>query len=178
MNINISNLDTTIEHWASIDGYLNYQVSWWGRVTNTKTGRILKPGTSVPGYLFVILSKNGKKKLHYIHKLVAREWRANPDERPCVDHVDNDKSNNNHENLRWATLSENSRNMKKHKDGSSDFKGVSLEKKSGKWRARILLPGKPLHLGCFTNEREAAESYNIAAVKYYKQFAKLNVFED
>ena len=142
MNVNISNLDSTLEHWASIDGYLNYQVSWWGRVTNTNTGRILKPGTSTHGYRFVILSKNGKQKLHYIHKLVAREWRANPDERPCVDHVDNDKTNNNHENLRWATLSENSRNMGKHKDGSSDFKGVSFAKVSGKWRARILLPGK------------------------------------
>ena len=115
MNVNTENLDKNFEHWASVDGYLNYQVSWWGRVVNTKTGRILKPGTSIGGYLFVILSKKGKQKIHYIHKLVAREWRANPDERPCVDHVDNDKTNNNHENLRWATLSENSRNMKNAK---------------------------------------------------------------
>jgi hypothetical protein len=171
-------LDSTIEHWASIDGYLNYQVSWWGRVTNTKTGRILKPGTSTGGYRFVVLSKNGKPKIHYIHKLVAREWTANPLEKPCVDHMDNDKTNNHHENLRWATLSENSRNMKKHKDGSSAFKGVSFTKNSGKWRARILLPGKQLHLGCFTSEREAAEAYNAAAVLHYTNFAKLNKFED
>ncbi len=178
MNVNISNLDMNFEKWASIDGYLNYQVSWWGRVTNTKTGRILKPGTSGPGYLFVILSKNGKVKLHYIHKLVAREWVPNPAEKRCVDHVDSDKTNNNHENLRWATLSENSRNMKKHKDGSSDFKGVSFEKNTGKWRARILLPGRQLHLGCFTSEREAAKAYNAAAVLHYKEFAKLNQFDD
>ena len=174
MNVNISNLDSTIEHWASIDGYLNYQVSWWGRVTNTKTGRILKPGTSVPGYLFVILSKNGKKKLHYIHKLVAREWRANPDERPCVDHVDNDKTNNNHENLRWATKSENSMNMKKHVDGSSAYKGVSWHKKANKWSGQIRVGNVKHHLGLFVNEREAAEAYNTAAVEHYKEFAKLN----
>ena len=178
MEIATENLTSNSEHWASIDGYLNYQVSWWGRVVNTKTGRILKPGASTHGYRYVILSKNGKHKIHYIHKLVAREWRANPDERPCVDLVDNDKTNNNHENLRWATLSENSRNMKKHKDGSSDFKGVSFAKVSGKWRARILLPGKQLHLGYFTSEREAAKVYNAAAVLHYKEFAKLNVFED
>jgi hypothetical protein len=178
MEVNTTNLDKTIEHWASIDGYLNYQVSWFGRVVNTKTGRILKAGSGTTGYRYVILSKNGKPKIHYIHKLVAREWRANPDERPCVDHIDNDKANNHHENLRWATLSENSRNMKKHKDGSSAFKGVSFTKNSGKWRARILLPGKQLHLGCFTSEREAAEAYNAAAVLHYTNFAKLNKFED
>ena len=113
MNVNISNLDTTIEHWASIDGYLNYQVSWFGRVVNTKTGRILKPGTSGPGYLYVILNKNGKPKIHYIHKLVAREWVPNPSEKRCVDHIDGSRTNNHWENLRYATHSENSRNRKK-----------------------------------------------------------------
>ena len=178
MNINIANLDSTIEHWASIDGYLNYQVSWWGRVENTKTGRILKPGTSTHGYRFVVLSKLGKTKIHYIHKLVAREWTANPLEKPCVDHMDNDKTNNHHENLRWATLSENSRNMKKHKDGSSAYKGVSWNKKANKWSGQIRVDNVKLHLGLFNIEREAAEAYNAAAVEHYKKFAKLNVFSD
>ena len=64
--------------------------------------------------------------------------------------------------------------MKKHVDGSSIYKGVSFAKVSGKWRARILLPGKQLHLGYFTSEREAAKVYNAAAQKHYKEFAKLN----
>ena len=178
MNVNISNLNTTLEHWASIDGYSNYQVSWFGRVVNTKTGRILEAGLASKGYLFVVLSKNGKPKIHYIHRLVAREWRANPDERPRFDHIDNDKTNNHHENLRWATLSENSRNMKKHKDGSSAYKGVSWHKKANKWSGQIRVDNVKHHLGLFTNEREAAEAYNAAAVLHYTNFAKLNKFDD
>ena len=123
MNVNISNLDTNFEKWASIDGYLNYQVSWWGRVLNTKTGRILKTGTCAGGYLIVCLSKDGQQKVHKIHKLVAREWMSNPEGKHCVDHRDGDPTNNHHENLRAATQSENSRNKKKKSDGLSVYKG-------------------------------------------------------
>ena len=178
MNINISNLDSTIEYWASIDGYLNYQISWWGRVVNTKTGRILKAGRSSNSYLSVVLCKEGKMKSHSVHVLVAREWVPNPDNKRCVDHIDGDRHNNNHENLRYATRSENSRNMKKHSDGSSIYKGVSLDKKSGKWRAQIYKPGSSQHLGYFTSEREAAEAYNTSASELHKEYAKLNIIID
>ena len=174
MNVNISNLDTTIEHWASIDGYLNYQVSWWGRVTNTNTGRILKPGTSGPGYLYVILSKNGKPKIHYIHKLVAREWVSNPEEKRCVDHIDGSRTNNNWENLRCATHSENLMNKRGHKNTSSVYKGVSFDKTSGKWVVRIKVDGVYKNMGLFEIEKEAAAAYNAAALKFYKKFARLN----
>jgi hypothetical protein len=178
MNINISNLDSTLEHWASIDGYLNYQVSWWGRVVNTKTGRILKPATSIPGYLFVTPSKNGKQKIHYIHQLVAREWVSNPEEKRCVDHIDGDKTNNHHENLRYATHSENGRNAKRRKDCPSEYKGVGWHKSHKKWYATCVVDGKQKTLGYFTSEREAAEAYNAAAVLHYKKFARVNVFSD
>ena len=165
MNVNISNLDTALEHWASIDGYLNYQVSWFGRVLNTKTGRILKPGTSGPGYLFVVLSKNGKQKIHYIHKLVAREWVSNPEEKRCVDHIEGSRTNNHFENLRYATYSENGRNKKRRKDGSSLYKGVSWDKRSGKWVVRIKVQGVYKNLGLFEIEKEAAEVYNARSLQ-------------
>ncbi len=176
MNVNISNLDSNIEQWASIDGYLNYQVSWWGRVVNTKTGRILKAGRSSPGYLTVALCREGKQKSYSVHVLVAREWVPNPDNKRCVDHADGDRFNNHHENLRYATRSENNRNSQKHKDGSSVYKGVSFEKKTGKWRAQIYTPGHNQHLGSFASEREAAEVYNAAARELHKEYAKLNIF--
>ena len=174
MNVNTENLDKTIEHWASIDGYLNYQVSWFGRVANTKTGRILKPGTNNSGYLFVILSKNGKVKIHYIHKLVAREWVPNPEEKRCVDHRDGDRTNNHFENLRYATDLENQWNKKRRKAGSSLYKGVSWDKRSGEWVVRIKVDSVYKYLGLFEIEKEAAEVYNAAALKFYKKFARLN----
>ncbi len=179
MNINISNLDSTIEHWASIDGYLNYQVSWWGRVTNTKTGRILKNTFGSHGYLHVGLSKNGKVKTHCIHVMVAQAWVLNPEDKKCVDHIDGDKTNNHHENLRYATHAENGGNRKKQTAGSSSvYKGVCWSKQSNKWVARINTISKNVCLGYFTDEREAGLAYNLAAVKYFKNFAKLNILED
>ncbi len=178
MEIATENLASNSEHWASIDGYHNYQVSWWGRVRNIDTSRILKPQSSGNGYLIVKLSKNGIAKNHKIHQLVAREWVPNPGAKRCVDHTDGIKTNNNWENLRYATHSENGRNMKRHTDGSSIYKGVAYNKALSKWQAQIQLNGKAKHLGVFANEREAAESYNAAALEHYKEFARLNTFND
>jgi hypothetical protein len=178
MNVNISNLDTTLEHWASIDGYLNYQVSWFGRVLNTKTGRILKAGRSSNSYLTVVLCKEGKRTSYSVHVLVAREWVPNPNNKRCVDHADGDRSNNHHENLRYATHSENSRNQKTRTNKSSIYKGVFLDKRRNKLMARVDVNSKKVFLGYFTDEREAAEAYNAAAVLHYKKFARVNVFSD
>ncbi len=174
MEVNKSELPKNSEEWAAIDGYTNYQVSWWGRVRNAKTGRILKGGTSTPGYLFVHLYKNGKAQIHYIHQLVAREWVANPEEKRCVDHVDGSRTNNHWENLRYATHTENNRNAKIRTNGTSVYKGVSYYKPTGKWKASIMISGKNKYLGYFVNEREAAQAYNAAAVLHYKEFARLN----
>ena len=106
--------------------------------------------------------------------MVAHEWVNNPDGKACVDHIDGSRVNNHHENLRWASHSENSRNMKKHIDGSSVYKGVSWDKKANKWRAQINILGRVLNLGGFEHQRDAAEVYNAAALEHFKEFAKLN----
>ncbi len=169
---------TNRENWRSIDGFGNYEVSQIGRVRNATSERILKGKVSNSGYLQVALYKNGKRKYQYIHQLVAREWTLNPEGKRCVDHIDGNRTHNHFENLRWASSSENSRNMKKHIDGSSVYKGVSYCNKSKKWRSRIYIEGKDKYLGCFTSEREAGVAYNVAAVEHYKKFAKINVLED
>ncbi len=180
MEINTEKLASNSEHWASIDGYQNYQVSWRGRVRNTKTARILKGGIASNGYKSVNLNKKGTKpKTHFIHQLVAQEWVDNPDGKTCVDHIDGRRTNNHHANLRCATHTENSRNQKKKKDsdGSSIYKGVSWDKKANKWRAQINIHGKVLNLGGFEHQRDAAEVYNAAAKEHFEAYAKLNEFE-
>ncbi len=169
---------TNREIWKSVDCYKNYEVSWFGRVRNGKTGRILKPCMASNGYLCVGLSKNGKCKTHTIHKLVANEWLENPDGKRCVDHIDGSETNNHHENLRYASHSENSRNMEKHSDGSSIYKGVSWDARTNKWRAQIKINGKVRTLGRYSVEKEAAETYNKVAAESYGEFAKLNTFTD
>jgi hypothetical protein len=79
------------------------------------------------------------------------------------------------ENLRFATRTENSRNQKKtNKTSSSTYKGVYLNKPSGKWMAYIRINKKLKNLGYYATEREAAEVYNAAALEHFEEFAKPN----
>ena len=178
MEVNKNELPKNSEQWASIDCYKNYQVSWWGRVRNSKTGRILKNCLKSNGYLGVCASKNSQRKTLYIHQLVAREWIKNPDNKRCVDHIDGNPGNNHYENLRYATHAENSRNQKIQNNTSSIYKGVCFSKQSNKWVVHIHVNGKTQHVGCFDIEREAAAAYNVAAIEHYKEFARLNIFDD
>lgn len=58
------------------------------------------------GYEYCHLLKNGKDSVKAIHRLVAETYIPNPHNKPTVDHIDRNPSNNNIDNLRWATVSE------------------------------------------------------------------------
>ena len=144
-----------VEVWRSIENYDNYVVSSFGRVKNTETGKILK-GRNVCGYLQVVLCEDGlAKKSYYVHRLVACAFIDNPNDKECVDHKNNDKTNNHLSNLRWATTKENSQNSKLSNNNTSKVKGVSFDKKAKKWRARIKIDGISVHIGMFDNLEDA-----------------------
>ena len=94
------------EQWKQIiiDGinYENYKVSTYGRVKNIKTGTILKPIKKKDGYFLVRLSRKGKVKQCYLHRLVALMFIPNDNNLPQVNHIDENKSNNHVENLEWC----------------------------------------------------------------------------
>ncbi len=169
---------TNREIWKSINGYANYEVSCFGRVRNATTERILKPGLSSNGYLTVRISKNSKAKTHNIHQLVAREFLRNPFDLKCIDHIDGNKTNNNLDNLRFCSLTQNQGNRKKQENTSSIYKGVCWAKTRNKWRVQIKINDVVKHLGYFDNEKEAARTYNRAAEEHFKEFAKLNQIEN
>lgn len=104
------------EKWRDLDNYRNgefkglYKVSSFGRVFSVKNNKILKPRAVGKGYLKVALCKTGYCKQVKIHRLVATEFIPNPENKPCIDHVDNNKKNNNVNNLRWVTHQENMNN--------------------------------------------------------------------
>jgi hypothetical protein len=62
------------------------------------------------GYYQIKLSKDNKSITHKVHRLLALTYIANPDNKPVVDHINRIKTDNSINNLRWATLSENSIN--------------------------------------------------------------------
>lgn len=92
-----------------------------------------------------------------------------------VDHINRNKLDNRKENLRLCNNSENLRNRPSTKKGK--YKGVSLEKRTGKYYAQIKIYYKIKHLGTFDTEIEAAKAYNEAAKLYHKEFAYLNEVE-
>lgn len=106
-NLSLENLEGEI--WLSIEGYENYQVSNLGRVKSlrnrygTYREKILKQGKMKNGYLCVKLCKEGKMKICYVHRLVANAFIPNPNGYRCVNHKDEDKTNNRVDNLEWCT---------------------------------------------------------------------------
>ena len=162
MNI-ADNIPNNIEHFLNISGYDNYQVSNFGRVRNSTTGRILQGGVDGGGYLKVNLSKDGKANNHKIHQLVANEFIEKPDGKTCVDHIDKNRLKNIVENLRWVTRSENDRNRSMRSDNTSKFKGVCYNKLAKKYQANITYGGKLRHLGLFNTAEDAAKAYDKKA---------------
>lgn len=98
-----------IETWKHINGH-NYSVSSCGRIRNDKTQQILSPWLTSHGYPSVTLWRGGKGVKRPVHRLVAEAFIPNPDNKPCIDHINTVTTDNRVENLRWVTMQENSRN--------------------------------------------------------------------
>lgn len=95
-----------------------------------------------------------------------------------VDHIDGDGLNNTRANLRIATRSQNMANIPKRPGCSSQFKGVSWNKRSGRWVANIGHNNRVVYLGGFTSELQAALAYDRAARDLFGEFARLNFAQD
>lgn len=95
------------EIWKDIEGYEGlYQISNLGKIKSLTKNCILKP-SNCRKYKGVNLYKNGITKTKSIHRLVAIAFIPNPNNYPCVNHIDCNKENNNADNLEWCTYKQN-----------------------------------------------------------------------
>ena len=146
-----------MEEFRKVDN-CNYSISNLGNIRNNTTQLIKKPQISADGYFVVILYKNNKIKYIKVHRLIATAFIDNPSNKPFVDHIDNNRLNNNINNLRWCTQRENCMNSSFRNDNSSGVKGVSWHKKTNKWNARIMIDGIQISLGYYDSVEAAAKA--------------------
>lgn len=98
---------------------------------------------------------NGKYKRTslYLHR-----WLLDAKKGSIVDHINHDTLCNTRKNLRIVNHSQNAQNRKGHtRTNSSGIRGVTWHKRLKKWHARIVLNGKSVHLGYFTDKKEAGK---------------------
>jgi len=134
-----------------------------GKYPSVSKEKIIKGYKIKKGYIRYTLRKNGLIKSMEIHVIKACVFLGHT---PCghlkvVDHIDNDPTNNSLNNLQIITNRENS---SKDRKSNSGYTGVYFCRKSNKWKAKIVVKNKAIHLGYFENEINAHNSYKEALI--------------
>lgn len=112
--------------------------------------------------------KTKKRSVVYLHRFLMPGIKE-------IDHEDGNGLNNQRYNLRPCTRLENTRAFKRKRAGTTSlFRGVTWAKWAGKFAARICVSGKQLRLGYFSDQKDAARAYDVAAYKYFGKFASPN----
>ena len=117
-----------------INNYPDYFIYDDGRVWSERSKIFLKGSLNNHGYHRVFLCVNKKVKTMSVHRLVALHYIPNPENKPCVDHINRDSTDNRVENLRWATQSENCQNKGIYKSNTSGHKYISYNKSINLWK--------------------------------------------
>lgn len=121
-----------------------------------------------------------KKTYYAVTKINAKHVRMHrlimgvTDQNILIDHEDRNGLNNQDENLRIATNSQNCMNRGLRKDNTSGYKGVAWHKNVKKWTVCVTKNGKQNYIGQFDSKEEAVLAYNEAAIKIHGEFASIN----
>lgn len=97
---------------SKLKGYENirdvYYITEYGQIYNDKLKRYINQYEKTGGYLYVcLLGKDNKKYYKRIHRIVATAYCENKDNKPYVNHIDENRQNNYYKNLEWVTPKEN-----------------------------------------------------------------------
>lgn len=95
-----------------------------------------------------------------------------------IDHKDLDGLNNQDDNLRYATRSQNMQNSGTRSNSSTGYKCITKNKKTKRYRVQIFKDYIPIHVGYFSTLEAAIEAYNVAVVELHGEFAVLHSIDD
>ncbi|MCO7736417.1 HNH endonuclease [Brucella intermedia] len=164
--------ETAIETLEYMSEWLSYSpengLFRWKKDVNSKTKRNDIAGSvNDRGYRTICLNYKVRRAHRLAWLYVTGEW---PDE--DIDHINGDRDDNRIDNLRPATRTLNNANSKTRDSTQAGYKGVALNKRTGKWFARINNQGQHQHLGTFESAVEAHAAYAQAANENFGPFAR------
>lgn len=145
----------TKERFRAVNGYEGvYSIGNNGTLlrrqgAGCRSTRRLNPVRNQDGYLQTRLSLNGDKRNVLVHRLVAEAFIPNPENKPQINHLDGDKTNNSVENLAWCTASENVEHLcdtlgdRVRRRGQNNPRAVLTEDDVRTIRKRARRRGKP-----------------------------------
>ena len=150
------------EIWKDIEGFPGYQVSTEGRIRSRNRGQEwieLTPVKKPNGYMQLCFVKERKHYNKLLHRLVAEAFIPNPDNKPQVNHIDGNKSNNRVENLEWCTCKENQLHAVKN-DLFSTSKRIRIAETGEEFisigECARAINGNPAHIGaCARGDRDS-----------------------
>jgi hypothetical protein len=157
--------------WLPAPGFPGYSISSDGKARNDKTGRILRQYDS-RGYRVIKpmdrdLNKGVTKT---VHRLMALAFIPNPENLPCVDHINGKREDNRVENLRWTPHTGNAQNRGLMSNNTSGHPGVYFHKPSKKWMAYFREGGRMYYLGLYKDFEDAANIRDMIAADSFGNY--------
>jgi hypothetical protein len=125
-----------------------------------------RPKKSQTFYAMTHIRKpDGSRSTVYLHQLLVGNG---------CDHINRNGLDCRRSNLRPATQSQQNSNNGRQKNNRSGYRGVCRSRRSDKWRANICVNRKQVYLGSFASAVDAAKAYDVAAVRFFGEYACLN----
>lgn len=145
---------------TQIKGFENYIINRNGIIYNTRSGHQKQPTSNNNGYLYVDLYNNGNRKRFFVHRLVAKSFIPNPQNKPYINHIDGNPQNNNIKNLEWCSPLENVEHANKVLNVLSAYK-IANDNRKKKIKMIDRLSGETISI--FDSIRDAERKTKIKA---------------